>query len=520
MNVRAILKRIAPLTIALTMTILSCGKEEPLPATSSSSATPAPAAVKPQVSVPPTAWQVPVDVNPTPPPNPPQANYLDLGWQTFIALSWPALSPTSGGVNGQPDTTATVGATATNGAFVPTVWSTYRDVSTVMLNNGADPGASYTQAVTIPSGCTPIGSNPIAPGFQPMFIDGSSFPNATIVRDYINQATNNPLVDQKGWYTLTDMKINQSEYNYIHQNAYYVGANQAAAYKSAGQLQPFPRTGQETTLPPNPPYAQYGALEVKAAWRVLDPASDKAVIPRYYTQWGYFLQPDGKTCQGPALFGLIGLHILRLTPSTGGTWFWASFEQVDNTTPPAGIPATLAAPGTPNGNCTSAYNVGPPAATGNIPWNNTNKPNNLCEVTPIPSNVQQANTLWQGKLAGTVWQYYEMVNTLNPCPNGASGCATFPPIYDTTNQVNTPIFANTAIESYFQNHTCMDCHGGAGGNGAPSPVTATNQIFTFVLLNAYNPPAATAAVNAHTSFKNLFKNPPFSKVAGAPATKK
>ena len=34
MNVRAILKRIVPLTIAVTMTILSCGKEEPLPATS------------------------------------------------------------------------------------------------------------------------------------------------------------------------------------------------------------------------------------------------------------------------------------------------------------------------------------------------------------------------------------------------------------------------------------------------------------------------------------------------------
>jgi hypothetical protein len=87
--------------------------------------------------------------------------------------------------------------------------------------------------------------------------------------------------------------------------------------------------------------------------------------------------------------------------------------------------------------------------------------------------------------------------------------------------VNTPIFANTAIESYYQDHTCMDCHGGADGNGAPSPITGTNQIFTFVLLNAYNPPATAAATaSAHISFKNLFKNPPHSKVVGAPAAKK
>jgi hypothetical protein len=302
----------------------------------------------------------------------------------------------SGGVNGQPDTNSTIGATAANGAFVPTVWSTYRDLSTIMLSNAADPGASYTQPVTVPGGCTAIGSNPVAPGFQPVFIDGSTFPNAERVKDYINQATGNlsPLVDQKGWYTLTDVRLNQSEYDYIQQNAYYAAANQTAAYAASGKLQPFPTNGQETTLPPLPAYAQYGALEVKAAWRVLDPTSDKAVIPRYYTQWGYFLQPDGKTCQGPALFGLIALHILRLTPTTGGTWFWASFEQVDNTEPPAGIPATLAVPNTPNGQCTSAYNVAPATATGNIPWNDTNTPDNICQVTQIPSDVQTANTTW------------------------------------------------------------------------------------------------------------------------------
>jgi hypothetical protein len=494
---------------------VACARKEEVPAANA----PAPEA-KPAVqaaALPPNSWQVPVDVTPAPPPNPPQTNYLNLGWQTFVALSWPAKSPASGGHNAEPDTSSTIGATASNGAFVPTVWATYRDLDTVFLNNGTDPGASYDQPVSIPSQCTPIGSNPVAPGFQPMFVNASTFQTATIVKDYINQATNNPLVDQKGWYTFTDVRIDPSEYNYIHQNAYYLGTNQAAAYAKNGQLAAFPRTGTESGYPTLPPYAQYGALEIKSAWRVLDPATDAAVIPRYYTQWGYFLQPDGQTCQGPALFGLIALHILRLTPSTGATWFWASFEQVDNTEPPQGVPATLAAAGTPNGNCTSSYNQGPSPVTGNIPWNNQNKPNNICQVTNIPADVQQVNQTWQQNLSGTVWQYYQMVNTLNPCPQGAQGCSQFPPINDPTNLVNTNIFANTAVESYFQSHSCMDCHGFADGDGAPSTLTGTNQIFTFVLQNAYYPQTTAATSKKAKTLKATFKNPPFSKMT-APKT--
>jgi hypothetical protein len=458
--------------------------------------------VKPTVAS--NAWQVPVDVN----PNPTQTDYLNFGWQTMVAISWPSLSPNSGGSMGQPDTNSMIGATASNGALVPTVWRTYRDLSTVMLNNGADPGQQWNQPYKVPAGCAAIGNNPVAPGFQPLFVDNSTFQQAPIVKDYVNQATGNPLVDQEKWYTITDISLNQSEYTYIQQNGYFLGQNQINAYKKSGKLQPFPKSGQEYPLPS---YAQYGALEVKAAWRVLDPVADKAIIPRYYTQWGYFMQQDGKTCQGPTLFGLIGLHILRLTPSTGATWFWASFEQVDNTAgASAGIPATLATPGTPNGKCTSQYNQPPAQVTGNIPWSPSNSPDNLCEVTTIPSSVQQVNAAWQKQLQGTVWQYYQMVNTLNPCPNGASGCAIFPPIKDPNNKANLAVFANTAVESYFQTSSCMDCHGYGTGQGAPKPLTGTNQIFTFVLQNAYN--GAPSASASRQTFLRLFRTPPHSKL--------
>jgi hypothetical protein len=462
--------------------------------------------------LPTNAWQVPVDVN----SNPTQNDYLNFGWQTMVAVSWPGLSSSSGGSLGQPDTNSTIGATASNGALVPTVWETYRNLSTVMLANGTDPGQQWNQPISVPGSCSAIGSNPVAPGFPPLFIDGSTFQQAPIVKDYINQATGNPLVDQEGWYTVTDIQIDQSEYAYIQQNGYFLGQNQAAAYQKSGHLQPFPRNGQGIT-PPLPSYAQYGALEVKSAWRVLEPSKDQQIIPRYFTQWGYFMQPDGKTCQGPTLFGLIGLHILRLTPSTGATWFWASFEQVDNVSAPSGMPATLATPGTPNGNCTSQYNVAPKLVTGNIPWNSSNAANNLCQVTTVPAGVQQVNQTWQQQLQGTVWQYYQMVNTLNPCAAGESPCYIFPPIKDPTNTVDTAVFANTAVESYFQTHSCMDCHGFGTGQGAPQPLTATNQIFTFVLQNAYNP-SSSAKASRH-NFLSLFRKPPSSKLLAKPEDK-
>lgn len=426
---------------------------------------------------------VPVDVNNS--SNPSQNDWYTLGWQTFVALDWPALAASSGGSLGQPNTSLSVGATS-NSAFIPTVWATYRDVSTVMLDKAANPG-DWNTPQAIPSSCT--GTPPVATGFSPMIIDGSTFKGAPLKLDYVNQATDNPLVDQEGWYTIADIRVDQSEYAYIQQNNYYSGDAQIKAVK-AGTFAAIPRTGQPSDFNPPinlPAYAQYGALEVKATWRVLDTTKDQNIIPRYYTQWGYFLQPDG-SCSAPTLFGLIALHILRLTPTTPATWFWATFEQVDNTSAPSGTNAgATLTPANPTPPCpTTGYN--PPAPTshsGNVPWNNQNTPDNICQITPIPSAVQQVNASWQAALNQTVWQYYEMDDTINPCPSGASGCVPFHLSGSTT--VNTGIMANTAVESYAQSTSCMDCHAFAAPQPyvKDGPPNGSLQIFTFVLENAF-----------------------------------
>lgn len=425
------------------------------------------------------AWTVPVDVANS--SNPSQNDWLNLGWQTFIALSWPAVAPQASSNRGEPNTSLGLGATASNGALVPAVWQTYRSVGDTFLAQGANPGAWNSAVAGPPSGC-PVGPVLVAPGFQPLVLDQmSKGPNQA---DDVNEATGQPLIDQRGWYAIYDIRLNQSEYTFVQQNGYYDAVKQIQSYQPPNTgIQPFPRTGQEAGLN-LPAYAQFGALEVKTAWRVLNPATDD--VTRYYTQAGYFLQPDGTTCQGPALFGLVGLHILRLTPTTPSTWFWASFEQIDNTDVPAGSPfqPTFAQPGTPNGNCTDAYNQAPPTAKGNIPWSSSNPPVNVCRVTPIPSDVALANAFWQSQMAGTVWANYQMINTINPVVKGQQGFS-FPPINDPSNQVNAQFMANTTLETYFQESDCVTCHGSAAPQGAPTnPLSSSNQIFTFLLSNA------------------------------------
>jgi hypothetical protein len=335
-----------------------------------------------------------------------------------------------------------------------------------------------------------------APGFQPMPLDMiskfSKFPSE------LDEASGAPLIDQHGWYIVYDVRVSQSEYTYMLNSGYYDAANQIRAFEpppGKGFL-PLPRSGLEPSFsPPLPPHAQFGALEVKAAWRVLDPKTD--LLSRYYTQTGYFMQPDGTTCEGPVIFGLIGLHILRLTPTTPATWFWSTFEHVDNVTAPEGVTRpdgtaltpTLAQAGTPNGHCSAGtYNV--PAAkvpaNTNIPWTGANTPVNVCqEAYPLDPAVQQSNQAWQARLHGTPFAYYQLIGTINPVVQGQTGYA-FPPISDVHNMVNVDRLANMSMETYFQDpaQSCLSCHGGGQPQGAPKPLTATNQIFTFLLSNA------------------------------------
>jgi hypothetical protein len=133
-------------------------------------------------------------------------------------------------------------------------------------------------------------------------------------------------------------------------------------------------------------------MEIKASWMMNPPSSGTFV-----TSSAVYTPEGGAPVTTPV--GLTGLHIIsKVQP----TWFWATFEQVDNV-----------------------------ANTG------------AAEKLPISADVAAANTRYQAMLQGTPLAGYELMG-----------------IQTATTAYNTPtLLANTQMETYFQeSSSCMTCH--------------------------------------------------------------
>ena len=77
---------------------------------------------------------MPVDASGSPPA---ASNYLDLGWQSFVAVSWPALPAQAEGIGGQPDQNLSISNPQV--ATLPTVWMTYLAKEQVFLPAAQNP---------------------------------------------------------------------------------------------------------------------------------------------------------------------------------------------------------------------------------------------------------------------------------------------------------------------------------------------------------------------------------------------
>jgi hypothetical protein len=90
--------------------------------------------------------------------------------------------------------------------------------------------------------------------------------------------TPNPLVDQNGNYILLEVRLNQSEFEYFTRTTYYDACAQIDATSGSGPaFENMPVSGTSGL----PDWAQQGAVEIKASWRILDPARD--ITRRYFT---------------------------------------------------------------------------------------------------------------------------------------------------------------------------------------------------------------------------------------------
>lgn len=407
-------------------------------------------------------WQVPVEVADT--PNATQPDYYQLGWQSFVALNWPA----NMSYRGEPDTSKSIGAAGDDGQLQEVVWESWKEQYDIFLPDAANPGPW----------------NPAYSGAHPALkvLRMFSKNDSSRVLDAFNEATGNPVIDQDSQFVRYEVRVDQSEYTYFVTNSYYNQDSQLTAVQQ-DRFVGFPKGNVQS--PDLPSWAQYGATEVKAAWRIFKPGTPSSILDRYYHEKALLIDQYGVRSDTVEI-GMVSMHILRLTPTTGSTWYWASFEQVDNLKLQPSYGGTL--PPHPT------FNTNPAQLYGDSGF--SYKPAPVAYRKPLPSAVpvgissppfeqsnpglDSINMEYHKKLSNTPFQYYQLIGTINPPVSGQ-------PSYTDSSSgapsvtVNTPLMSNSAMETYICQSNCITCHM-FGFPFTPNQRynTSSLQVFTFL----------------------------------------
>lgn len=213
-----------------------------------------------------------------------------FGWQSFVALNWPI------DANGKPSTTKTIVTDTTSAR----VWSTYPTKEDVFDTELAD----VEDACGGDSGKLKL-------------LRTSKFQ----LTSFSEAFTPYPLIDRYGNFVLYDVRLNDTEVNYLKSHNLTTKKGQ----KAFGKTYDFTEGSG----------ANVGSIEIKTAWRIMtdkDPAGSfyttdaTIVVPPEYSQNGKQLCIDTKV-------GLVGMHIMQKFTNPAGFsdfWAWASFEHVNN----------------------------------------------------------------------------------------------------------------------------------------------------------------------------------------------
>ena len=457
--------------------------------------------------------QRPTEINPNVPSAPPNScGFLQFAWQDFLSLNWPALpvqqSNTSARTRGLPDVSRKIGQ---GGAQVMGVWEQFQPNWYLFWPNnppppasGGDSFAAWNQDAWLPAACGPL--RPKAPaGAEPPRIELPRILSSLSKLDAmpgVKQALSFPLIDQDGLYARYEIVTDYQAFNYINAHQLYL-LPQLQAFVQHQALQ-FPvQTANDT-----------GATFIKAAWKPLFNEADQK-SGRYHTANAFLFTPGSatvsSTCVGPVPMGLVGLHIVHKTQGFP-MWLWATFEQVDNTPADPANPALepgsagwsffrpgLDKPQNQPPKCPDGVTSMPkcdfqPTSShmGTAPNDKTGGPVQVVRLNPIPKSQNQpaldqinksAHDLLQQMDPKNVWQFYRLVEAqwqknANPLPPCKANTGFFPACN----------VANTTMETFLQNNSCMGCHKIAT---APStPAAASDLTFEFTL--AWQPNAAPA----------------------------
>ncbi|MEM7480674.1 MAG: hypothetical protein AAF481_05835 [Acidobacteriota bacterium] len=427
-----------------------------------------------------------------------QNTFYDFMWRSFIALNWPHQE---GGERGQPSQTDSILTQAGFGPLVPSVWETYRSPDEIFL-----PPVQWNDYPSWNTPRPPTAGAPLPAGARPLmgYSDLVEYASDILQPDVFPDPTG-LLVDQCGGVVRYEVATNQAFFTYIEHFRYFDCNQQIADVllrvedpnNPAGFQQPPFGTkaqfGAGGYLQDLPVWARQGMVDVKAAWRPLDPVRDR--LDRY-------LHRKIDTGERVQLMGLVALHILRFTPNGANRQgrVAATFEQVDNVSLEEAVcpdfEPTSPAPSRPSFNRgTSPSNIQSRLGfEGPIPTTSPT-PVDIYRVTPLPTAVQTANCRYRKLLRGSVFEHYQLIGTQNkhpgktvpqsdPANNGHEG-----PVTGTYTNTNNLI--NAALESYTQaNYSSILCHVRARPIGVPMKASEVDDFktLTFLLQSAHGRP--------------------------------
>lgn len=372
-----------------------------------------------------------------------QTPFDNLSWQTFVALNWTA---------GKQSEPALSGLRSAG----PRVWETYPRVNTLFGN-------------------APVRGNcPVGPTTRVFEIgsDGQGNPDGHN-EEYIQAATGAPLIDVGGNWTIYERRVNGVEQAFLRAP----GGKPAQTLTTIAGQNAFVAAGNRVAFPAMTTAGTTGAIEIKAAWRVLDPKDHAANALRFYvvdamlTVAPDLVNPPGRPICAAVELGLVAMHIIQRNPDAHNAlkpeWFWSTFEHVDNaplaaqacpanepfncpllgqvacpTTPPAGPYSyfDLACP-----SCTT--NQAPQSASGVFTWN------------PAPPYAKAYLTAGRfGTQVSRCWQVYALTSALN-------------------DRWRKEL---RAVSSVFQNYFLVGTQWGASTTNTPDPKVPNNGVPAFL----------------------------------------
>lgn len=339
-----------------------------------------------------------------------------FGWQLFLSLNWPAAAE-SNPKFGAPGVTS------------PVTWEAYKSASEVFTSS-----APSAWGINAPKSMVAT--------------------TAVIHLTEALQADNNWLTDRSGNVVYYESRVNKDEFDYIVANKLYSQQGQVKAMTTGAGID-LPDGGEA-------PYSE-GAIEVKAAWRVVPEAERARFTSRYKLAEAVIGQE-----QRSVTVALIGLHLIKKTPSSP-QWVWATFEHEDNA-PDVGHAEAGKYYNLYNPELAAAYtpNQSTPPSKFDTPPTPRDRAVQVSRLDPITTGSKQLNDLVHRlitlQFADSVFAHYQLVNVqwaLQPAATNPKAGKPLP-----TGSPTPVALANVVMETYMQEKSSG---GGAALNDPSSP---------------------------------------------------